>query len=176
MLGISQFTTTAWRCVKSDGAVASAPVGARALDPSSRTPGVLHTPQLLLGMPSLLVCLGAPQSRGCWSAFHQLCSCTVLHSISSLSPTFVTQKQRKAHWIPSERCSRYSTRHRLSLSGTRKSWPFSVQQLLAILSTSSHQKTIHQKLSNSNEAFNWKRALMELHTVWTTALPWHFVF
>lgn len=157
--------------MKSRGNVASAPPGAWALDPTSPTSGVLHAQQLLFRMPSLFLCLGAPQSRRCWSsaAFHKIYSYVVLHSISSLSSTFVAKKQCKAHWNPFQRCSRYSTRHWSSLIGTWKSWPFSVQLLLAIFSSSFHQKTIHQ-LSNSDEAFNWKSAFMELRTVWTIAL------
>lgn len=168
---------TDWGCMKSRRNVASAPFGVWALDPTSQTSGMLHAQQLLFRMPSLFLCLGAPQSRRCWSstAFHEIYSYMVLHSISSLSSTFVAKKQCKAHWNPFQRCSRYSTRHWPSLIGTWKSWPFSVQQLLAIFSSSFHQKTIHQ-LSNSNEAFNWKSAFMELHTIWTIALLWHFVF
>lgn len=118
--------------MKSRRNVASAPFGAWALDPTSQTSGMLHAQQLLFRMPSLFLCLGAPQSRRCWSsaAFHEIYSYMVLHSISSLSSTFVAKKQCKAHWNPFQRCSRYSTRHWSSLIGTWKSWPFPVQQML----------------------------------------------
>lgn len=165
--------------MKSKGNVASAPVRARALDPTSQTSGVLHALQLLLRMPSLFLCQGAPQSRWCWSsaAFHKLYSCMVLHSDSSLSSTVMAQKQCKAHWNPFEMSSRYSTKHRSSLFGTWKSQSFSIQQLLAFFSSSFYHKTMQQKLSNSNDwAINWKSVPMELCTVWTVALLWHFVF